>query len=702
MKSDPEKPPSSNGQPTPNSPSPSRQSLDGKKVRPPRRPVTLGPVDNLEEYVRSDWWRQIFNSLYLMTDGDVVNDQRITEQEITLFSRILDLKPELHILDLCCGQGRHTLELARRGLNNVEGLDRSHFLITRARTQARKEGLDVRFREGDARKLPYPADSFDVVMILGNSFGYFETMQDDLRVLKEVFRVLKPGGRLFMDVADGAWLRANFSPRSWEWIDKNHFVCRERSLSADRHCLISREIITHVEKGVVEDRFYSERLYSQDEMTDLLRRAEFSDIVFHGEISPDSQRNQDLGMMERRLLVSSTVNKEWSAPRRRARTSEKHIAVVMGDPSRPDVIKPGATFDDDDLETIRRLKQALAAQDGMRFTYFSNHQTLISDLMRLRGKVDMVLNLCDEGFNNRARLELHVPAILEMLDIPYTGGGPQCLAFCYDKSLVRGVAKEMNIPVPDAFFIKPEDTTFDLPFSFPVIVKPNYGDSSFGITMRSVCYRVEDLAAAIAEIREKFGYEHPILVEQFLTGKDITVGIIGNPPESYHVFPIIEEDYSDLPPELPRICGYEAKWMPDSPYWKALKSIPANLPEPTERFVVECCRKLFERLECRDYARFDWRLDAQGTPRLLEVNPNPGWCWDGHLAKMAKLDGISYSQMLGMILDAAFQREKLAEERGERPARPAAAAVTNGQNGCSSEQAEEVGASQQADAAGEA
>lgn len=75
-----------------------------------------------------------------------------------------------------------------------------------------------------------------------------------------------------------------------------------------------------------------------------------------------------------------------------------------------------------------------------------------------------------------------------------------------------------------------------------------------------------------------------------------------------------------------------------------------------EKFVVECCLKLFERLECRDYCRFDWWLDSKGNPKLLEVNPNPGWCWDGHLAKMAKFADISYSEMLAAILRAAEER----------------------------------------------
>ena len=614
---------------------------------------TLGPVPDLEQHVDPEWWRQIFNATYLKTDGDVVDDPQLTNKEVDVFCGILNIAPADKILDLCCGQGRVSLELARRGFSNVEGVDRSHYLIQRGKTQAKKEGLSIKFREGDARKLRYAPDTFDVVMILGNSFGYFETVEDDMRVVKEVFRVLKPWGKVLIDVTDGEYLRRKFQPRSWEWIDKKFFVCRERSLSLDKQRLISREVVTHVEKGVVADQFYAERLYTKKSISELLEKAGFHDVAIHGQIASDSARNQDLGMMERRIIVTSVVRKDWTP--RKGKKEYKNVTVLFGDPRKPDPLKPLRIFDDDDFYTIDQLKDALRELDGYRYTYLNNHDTLFNDLVKLGMKTDFVMNLCDEGYSNDPRKELHVPAMLETLNIPYTGGGPQCLAFCYDKSLVRGIAKEMDIPVSEAFFIKPEDSTFELPFAFPVIVKPNFGDSSFGITQRSVAYSVEQLVNAIVEIREKFGYEKPVLVEEFLTGTDFTVGIIGNPPESYTVLPIIQEDYSVLPPELPRICGYEAKWMPDSPYWQ-IKSIPANLPDDVEKVVIECCLKLFERLECRDYSRFDWRIDSQGNPKILEVNPNPGWCWDGHLAKMSKIAGLSYSQMLGEILRAAEER----------------------------------------------
>jgi len=626
---------------------------NAKKKVSVQRP-SHGPVKNLEDYLLPDWWQRIFNSMYLKTDSDVVDDNEITRFEVEMFSDILGLNENSSILDLACGQGRHVLELARRGYKNLYGMDRSHYLIRKAKHTSLTEKLSVNFKEGDARKLPYPNDTFDVVMILGNSFGYFESIEDDLKILKELFRVLKPFGKFLIDVADGNYLKKHFNARSWEWIDKNHFVCRERSLAKDGERLISREVISNINKGVVVDQFYAERLYTKEKLQNILGKSGFTKVTFHDNYKTSSKRNQDLGLMERRIITTSEVVKEWSPPKQKVEV--KNVAVIMGDPKKPDVIKPSTIFDEDDYNTIKRLKIALSSLKEYRFSYIDNHNTLVNDFLKLKPKVDYVFNLCDEGYSNDASKELHVPALLEMLGIPYTGSNPQCLAYCYDKSLIRGIAQEMGVPVADAFYIKPEDNVFEMNIAFPVIAKPNFGDSSFGITQKSVCYTVEDLNDAIVKTREKFGYDKPLLVEELLTGKDLTLGIIGNVPDSYTVLPIVEEDYSQLPEGLPHICGYEAKWLQDSPYFQLLRSIKAELPEQTEKLIIEYSLKLAERIDCRDYSRYDWRLDSKGVPKLLEVNPNPGWCWDGHLAKMSMIDGIGYPEMLRSILTAAEQR----------------------------------------------
>ncbi|MDD4294406.1 MAG: methyltransferase domain-containing protein [Candidatus Omnitrophica bacterium] len=621
----------------------------------------IGPVDNLEDYVKRDWWKEIFNAYYLRTDGDVVNDDDITRQEIDSYLKVVNLEKTDSILDMCCGQGRHCFELARRGFLKVHGLDRSRYLIQRARKSVREMGLPLVFKEGDARKHSFPEASFDCVSILGNSFGYFENLSDDIKVLKSIQFMLKPNGKIFLDVADGEYLKDNFEPRSWEWIDKDYFVCRERSLSLDKTKLISREVITHAQKGVIVDQFYAERLYSKEHLNKILEHAGFSGISFHDAYETVSKRNQDLGMMKRRMLVTAKIHKDWpSRIKLSKKLTSKNVVVLLGDPRKSDHLKPSEVFDEDDYYTINQLKHVLSELKGYSFKYLDDHNKMISDLTKYRGQTDYVLNLCDEGFFNDPRKELHVPSMLEMLNVPYTGSNPQCLAFCYDKSLIRGIAREMDISVPDAFYLKPSDNIYEMNFPFPVIIKPNMGDSSFGITQRSVANNLEEMINAIDEIRNVIGSNSPIIVEEFLPGKDLSIGMIGNLPDNINILPLIEEDYSALPDDLPQICGYEAKWDPNSPYWN-IKSIQADIPEAVQKYIEESSLRLFERLECRDYCRFDWRLDNNGDPHLLEVNPNPGWCWDGHLARMCKFADISYRDMLHKVLLAAEERIGIPE-----------------------------------------
>ena len=239
---------------------------------------TLGPVSSLEDHLPSDWWRTSFNSLYLKTDGDVFENHRNTVEEVDLLIRSTGLQRNDRILDLCCGQGRHALELARRGFQYVTGLDRSRYLIRLARKRAKQRNLQVSFHEGDIRKFRLGDGEFDCVCILGNSFGYFERPEDDLAVLEAVKRTLAFGGKLVMDLMDGEWMCRHFEPRSWEWIDQNHFVCRERTLAKDHDRLISREVVVHAERGVITDQFYAERLYSKERLEALLSRVGFSNL----------------------------------------------------------------------------------------------------------------------------------------------------------------------------------------------------------------------------------------------------------------------------------------------------------------------------------------------------------------------------------------------------------------------------------------
>jgi D-alanine-D-alanine ligase len=266
--------------------------------------VLPGPVANLEARVPPEWWRQIFNELYLKTDGDVVENQENTVRDVDLVLRALRLQPDDRILDLCCGQGRHSIELARRGWRTVSGIDQASILISLARLRARQLEAPVSFEEGDARHLPCADGSFGAVILMGNSFGYFHDADDDIKVLREIRRVLRPGGAFAIDLSDGSWMRRNFEPRSWEWIDDRSFVCRERSLSTDRTRLVCRELVMDVRKGVVADQFYAMRLYTRRRIVRILKQMRFEEIVDHGLVPTESDRNQDLGLMSHRMFVT--------------------------------------------------------------------------------------------------------------------------------------------------------------------------------------------------------------------------------------------------------------------------------------------------------------------------------------------------------------------------------------------------------------
>jgi D-alanine-D-alanine ligase len=274
--------------------------LQSRRKKP--RPSPPGPLADLEARVSPHWWDEIFDELYLKTDGDVVENAELTRREIDLFLELLPLAPDAKVLDVCCGQGRHSLELAQRGFAHVVGIDRSSFLLRQGRLRAEAAGLKVQFHEGDARAIPLPDQSFDAALVLGNSFGYFEHASHDEAMLCDIRRLLHPGGKLLLDVSDGNHVRQHFEPRSWEWIAEDMFTCRERAVSAAGDQLITREMTTHVERGVVADRFYAERLYDELAMDALLTRSGFGVLESPAQFASTSTRNQDLGMMAQRLI----------------------------------------------------------------------------------------------------------------------------------------------------------------------------------------------------------------------------------------------------------------------------------------------------------------------------------------------------------------------------------------------------------------
>lgn len=250
--------------------------------------------------VDPDWWKTLFDEVYLITDARSINDDSITRQEMTIFSSLIPFQPDDCILDLCGGHGRHALELCRRGYCRCTVLDYSQSLLDLGVRNAEDKQYPIRFIQGDARHTSLPAETFDHVLILGNSLGYIMEPDADLKILEESRRLLKPRGWLLLDVSNGEAARTKLAPQAWHEIDDDVVVCRQRELKIGRIC--AREMVLSKNKGLIRDKTYCIHLYDADELAALVNRAGFTDVNVHSDASAMNP-TVDVGCMNHRLVA---------------------------------------------------------------------------------------------------------------------------------------------------------------------------------------------------------------------------------------------------------------------------------------------------------------------------------------------------------------------------------------------------------------
>jgi len=231
---------------------------------------------------------------------------------------------------------------------------------------------------------------------------------------------------------------------------------------------------------------------------------------------------------------------------------------------------------------------------------------------------DLIFNIC-ESLGGAPDEERRIAAVLELLEKRFTGSGSLALTLATDKSLAKKLFDFHKVKSPDFVIIAPErvEGTTSLT-TFPLIVKPTAMDASIGIDAKSVVHNVEELMQRVLYIHNEF--HNPALVEQYIDGREIYVSMIGNPPQ---VLPPIEWELSKLPPDLPRIAGTEAKWEHD--FKEAKEFVPEDITSNEEimKRIRDVARNAWNALLIRDYARIDMRLTADGTPYVIEINPNP-------------------------------------------------------------------------------
>lgn len=261
---------------------------------------------------------------------------------------------------------------------------------------------------------------------------------------------------------------------------------------------------------------------------------------------------------------------------------------------------------------------------------------------------DIVYNIC-EGLRGQSR-ESQIPALLEMLGIPYTGSGVLALALALDKPAAKKLFAYHGIPTPRFLSVEPGCPVSAEGLRFPLFVKPAREGSSIGVSPHSRVATVAELAAQVGFVHRT--YRQAALVEEFVQGREFTVGVLGN--RELQLLPIMEINYDPVPAYNGRIYDYQFKqeWD-DWTYFACPAPVDAGLAARLNDTAVAA----FRALGCADVARVDLRLDADGVPQVLEVNPLPGLTPDySDLCRAANVAGITYVQLVNRILDAAVTR----------------------------------------------
>lgn len=272
-----------------------------------------------------------------------------------------------------------------------------------------------------------------------------------------------------------------------------------------------------------------------------------------------------------------------------------------------------------------------------------------------KNRVDMVFNIA-EGDSGKFR-ESEIPAMLDYLNIPYTGSNTFSLALALNKALTKKILIAENIPTPCFQVFVKGNEELNPEMNFPLIVKPNREGSAKGISASNVVHNRKDLIRRIKELKEV--YQQEILAEEFIEGKELTVGILEN--EKTVILPILEIDFSSCTNSGEFFYSWRMKEYQGNSELGLTPSFhcPARLDKEIERKVKEVALRTHHAVGCFDISRTDIRLDAENTPYVLEINPLPGLDpKESNFPVMAYAAGMKYEDLIEAILASAFKRRK--------------------------------------------
>ena len=281
-----------------------------------------------------------------------------------------------------------------------------------------------------------------------------------------------------------------------------------------------------------------------------------------------------------------------------------------------------------------------------------------------RHKDGVIFNLC-ESFGGSNLAHMNMPALLELLGVPYTGSGPLTCGLTTHKSLTKALLAGLGLPTPRGVMIDRERPFVSLPMTpelrYPLIVKPAFEDASVGIDEASVVDDIASLKARVAYVHDRYGQS--AVVEEFIDGREINSAVIGNNPPI--ALPLSEIVFS-YPEGKRKVVGYRSKWVHDSFEYRNTNGVcPAPVDEATAGRIKELSVAAYRATGCRDYARVDFRLDHEGQPWIIEVNANPDITDGAGLARAAKSSSHGYDGLIRLIIEETLARQGVLE--GVRP-----------------------------------
>jgi D-alanine-D-alanine ligase len=271
-------------------------------------------------------------------------------------------------------------------------------------------------------------------------------------------------------------------------------------------------------------------------------------------------------------------------------------------------------------------------------------------------KPDIVFNMV-EVFNDKSHLEKNVAALLEMLDIPFTGSSTGSLFVCNNKALCKKILVFHRIKVPRFYdFYRKRRVSMPKKLKLPVIIKPLCEEASRGISQASIADTPEAFLERIKFIHENMNMD--AIAEEYIDGRELYVSVIGR-GKRITVLPPRELKFNNVPDGEPRIATYKAKW--DDNYrdrWGIKSTSPGKLPEGWEENIKDVCRRAYQALDMDSYTRFDIRVKDDGDVYIIEPNANPCIAKIDEMALSAEKEGISYNDLIGMIVELGLQRHQ--------------------------------------------